>query len=425
MTLNRLNFYPKQIVTDTDLNTLQANVENADYNLAMDLGLSGVVSGLEVSPNSPNDLKVAYTKGVAYDAYGKRIAASGNGLIDCSSYAVSNSGYERWISIVIEFARNAYDTRAVDSGTIYYYQDAYFSIGIVAGTIAATGAASKPAVSASQVVLADIKLTYGQTAITADDIDIARRVVSSIDDEHIEAKVYNTGGVHGFATDQPCSDNEGQMLVWNNANAKHIYSGNAPTASKLADARTIELTGAINGSGSFDGSTNLTINTTSTTEAHGKQKFIASGTFTVPTGITKLWVTLAGAGGGGGDGDYVGPDDTGSYNYYAGGSGGSGQIIWADEITVTPGEEITVTIGTGGAAGADGGDSSFGSYVTAAGGNAGGDATSTSIGVAGAAGGSREISINHGIGGAGGYSNTYTGDFTGHSGTDGICLVEY
>ena len=39
-------------------------------------------------------------------------------------------------------------------------------------------------------------------------------------------------------------------------------SGNADTATKLATARTITLNGSVNGSGSFDGSTNLTITTT-------------------------------------------------------------------------------------------------------------------------------------------------------------------
>jgi hypothetical protein len=39
-------------------------------------------------------------------------------------------------------------------------------------------------------------------------------------------------------------------------------SGNASTASKLATARTISLTGSVTGSGTFDGSGNLSIATT-------------------------------------------------------------------------------------------------------------------------------------------------------------------
>lgn len=348
MTLNRLNFYPKQIVTDTDLNTLQANVENADYNLAMDLGLSGVVSGLEVSPNSPNDLKVAYTKGVAYDAYGKRIAASGNGLIDCSSYTVLNDGYERWISIVIEFARNAYDARVVDSGTIYYYQDAYFAIGIVTGITAATGTATRPAVSASQVVLADIYLPYGLTAITEEYIDPVRRQTLKNTEEHSTQKVYDDTGVHGFITEQAGEAKDGMVLKYDHTQKKHVYNA-------------IDI------------------------GRRGKQLFIVSGTFIVPDDITKVWVTICP----GGQGGY------GSYNYgnsdgYQGGTaytnGANGAGVWAREVSVTPGENIPVAIGAGGSPGADGytyeglvdtpppqaigaigGNSSFGDYLTASG----------------------------------------------------------
>jgi hypothetical protein len=261
--MNKLKFYTNQIVNKADLNNLQDNIENADRNLAMDIGFGGIVTGLVISPNSPNDLTVKYTKGIAYDAYGKRIEASGDGAIDCSSYAVANSGNERWLALVISYARNAYDARADGSETIYYYQDEYFAISIVAGTEATSGSATRPVPTADQVILADIKLTYGLTAITNGYIFTTRRVASSIDDEHTGTNVYDDGGVHGFETAQPGDANDGQMLVWNKTNAKHAYSGNAPTASKLANARTITITGDVNGHGSFDGGNNLSIAVTS------------------------------------------------------------------------------------------------------------------------------------------------------------------
>ncbi|KZQ44733.1 Decoration protein [Klebsiella aerogenes] len=46
-------------------------------------------------------------------------------------------------------------------------------------------------------------------------------------------------------------------------NAKPATAGAADTAAKLATPRTITLTGAVTGSASFDGSGNITINTTS------------------------------------------------------------------------------------------------------------------------------------------------------------------
>ncbi|HVJ54864.1 MAG TPA: hypothetical protein VM689_20560 [Aliidongia sp.] len=97
------------------------------------------------------------------------------------------------------------------------------------------------------------------------------------------------------------------------------------------------------------------------------QVFTTSGTFTVPPGITKLWVEGWG-GGGGGSGN---PANTA-------GSGGSGASYGARLIMVAPGQIIAVIVGAagnGGAAGANngqtGGTSSFGSLLSISGGQGG------------------------------------------------------
>jgi len=93
------------------------------------------------------------------------------------------------------------------------------------------------------------------------------------------------------------------------------------------------------------------------------QVFSTVGTtpFTVPTGKTTVLVQIYGAGGGGGNAP--GP----SVNYKGGaGSGGGG---WKYVNGLVPGATITVTIGSGGAAGASGGSTSFGPYVSASGGS--------------------------------------------------------
>lgn len=58
--------------------------------------------------------------------------------------------------------------------------------------------------------------------------------------------------------------------------------GNAATATKLFTARTISLTGSVTGSGSFDGSDNLSIETT-TNHSHAASN-INAGTFAA-TGV--------------------------------------------------------------------------------------------------------------------------------------------
>jgi hypothetical protein len=98
------------------------------------------------------------------------------------------------------------------------------------------------------------------------------------------------------------------------------------------------------------------------------QTFTSSGTFTVPTGVSKVMVSAHGGGGGGGGG--YGTSIT------AGGGGGVGFI--PQIINVTSGQAITVIIGSGGAgglsgggAGAVGGSTFFGS-TEFKGGNGGG-----------------------------------------------------
>ena len=94
------------------------------------------------------------------------------------------------------------------------------------------------------------------------------------------------------------------------------------------------------------------------------QAFTSSGTFTVPTGITRLTVYVWGGGGGG-----------------AGVNGGEGGFGLGILTGLTPGASITVTVGGGGAggrsgvAGSTGGTSSFDTYISCTG---GGGATGSS-----------------------------------------------
>ena len=62
------------------------------------------------------------------------------------------------------------------------------------------------------------------------------------------------------------NNTDGAYIVKQTSSATTFY-GNASTATKLATARTISLTGSVTGSGSFDGSGNLSI-TTTTNHSH-------------------------------------------------------------------------------------------------------------------------------------------------------------
>ncbi|HNY02011.1 MAG TPA: hypothetical protein PKG48_05465 [Bacteroidales bacterium] len=128
----------------------------------------------------------------------------------------------------------------------------------------------------------------------------------------------------------------------------------------------------------------------------GPVTLTSSQTWTVPGGVSKIKVELWGAaGGGGGAGAY-------SYSYYlnTGGDGGSGGYI-REEVAVSPAQQFTVVIGSGGNAGSNayysypswygdtdggnGGDTWFGNWK-AAGGTGGKRGSYTTTTVHGAAG---------------------------------------
>ena len=85
------------------------------------------------------------------------------------------------------------------------------------------------------------------------------------------------------------------------------------------------------------------------------QEFTSSGTFTVPSGVSCVFITMIGGGSGGKGGT-------------GGGGGGSGEYTIRLPKVVTPGGTLSITVGTGGAGGVDNGggstgnDSSVGSY---------------------------------------------------------------
>ena len=184
---------------------------------------------------------------------------------------------------------------------------------------------------------------------------------------------------------------------------------------------------------------------------HGQTKFTSNGSFTVPVGITTVYVTAASGGGGGGGGYATG---------YCGEGGGGANCVYKAAYTVTPLQVISITIGTGGSggavgvAGAAGGSTVVGSLGTLSGGGGGAPGTvgagGLGAGLAGAGGGgvaggdgssimagmgggtllgpggtARQAAgtvgcLNSGAGGSGGYINS-----AGGAGAAGVVIFEY
>lgn len=154
---------------------------------------------------------------------------------------------------------------------------------------------------------------------------------------------------------------------------------------------------------------------------YGKAEYRSPGTFTftVPAGVTKLRVEVAGAGGSSAGGtDYWSGDDK---EYRRGGKGGNGAKI-NTTISITPKTSINIVVGKGGnapafdKAGVAGGSSSV--PGVAAGGGSGG-AVSARFGKDGADG----ANAGNGLGGAGGAYGDAKGG--GMAGSNGWVIIEY
>ena len=132
----------------------------------------------------------------------------------------------------------------------------------------------------------------------------------------------------------------------------------------------------------------------------------ASGTWTVPSGVTSLDLVIVGAGGNGGS-----VTKTTAWEYSAGGGGGAGQYLRYTTYAVSPGQVLTVTIGVadGGAASGQGGTTTVtggsGGTVSAVGGLKGTNGTNSTPGTGGDSGngfaGAPPDSIDTGGGGGG------------------------
>ena len=136
------------------------------------------------------------------------------------------------------------------------------------------------------------------------------------------------------------------------------------------------------------------------------QVFTSSGTFTVPTGVTKIRAKVWGAGGAGGSSTSL--DNPGG----GGGGGGYGEGIFS----VTPGQQLQITVGAGGYG--SGGSSSVGTLITSTGGSIGGTGSASGVGAGGVGGSSSggQVVIPGGDGTAGiVYSSTYMEGGMGNS----------
>jgi len=183
--MDLFDFYFKQIVTQSQMDWAFDRVQTGMYGLSLDNEMLGIVSGLGVQQHAPIPDKSMdlIGPGVAYDPEGQRIyIPDALTVVDCSQDEFGTDTnpptptFQRYISIFARFKRNL-TAPALDGNNIVVYtkQLESFEVFVRIGSEAAAGTAIPAPLMADAILLMDLLVTNGFTAILNGDRDVTRR----------------------------------------------------------------------------------------------------------------------------------------------------------------------------------------------------------------------------------------------------------
>jgi len=196
--MDKKNWYWGQRLGQQELDEAFDETEVSIRNIAKDLlGFGLVVSGTTpatVVESTVPDLKVKANTFLGYDQNGRRVSNEKSGFqggvnlglpaqnvnlaVDevAASTAVATPGNEKTLTIFIEFDRWLRDPRTDDaSATVYFDVDESIKFNVVQSAEAVIPNSVPAPARTDQLILADIKIVNGQTAILNTNIDQTRR----------------------------------------------------------------------------------------------------------------------------------------------------------------------------------------------------------------------------------------------------------
>lgn len=178
--MQRYDFHFLQKVTEAELDAAFEACEQAEHRMYTDLGMIGVLIGASVDEAAVPNLTVDVSAGVVVDQTGQRTRWSSIQNVDCSvdensaATAVTTPGNSKILSIFAKFLRVNSDPRVDgEQATVFFNRAESFELRVAQGAEAVTP--SPVALRSDQILLADITITFGQTAIVNANIDMVTR----------------------------------------------------------------------------------------------------------------------------------------------------------------------------------------------------------------------------------------------------------
>ncbi len=183
--MDLFEFFFKQIVTQSQLDWVFEQAQQADHSIALDNDITGIVNGLDCQQHAPvPDKNIDIVgPGQAYDKDGQRIGVNDLlTVLDCSQdeYGTNSNPptplFERYISVFVRFNRDLTEPMLDGNNiTVYTKQLESYEFFVRLGAEAAAGLSVPAPLMDDAILQCDILVVNGFVSILNADFDLTRR----------------------------------------------------------------------------------------------------------------------------------------------------------------------------------------------------------------------------------------------------------
>ena len=175
---DRIHFPSDTRLTTEMLNSSFDYLELADQRFLSDLGIAGIIAGLDVAL-SGDAQAVCISPGIAYDRLGRRIKVETSHTLNLAgesqSQTVAAEPSDGWVSVLVKFARREADPILDRWGRTVAQRLFESYVFVVRPYVVAAKGPSRVSTGENEVLICDVRQRSGQRSITREDLDFSRR----------------------------------------------------------------------------------------------------------------------------------------------------------------------------------------------------------------------------------------------------------